>query len=30
MTVLKGVFYNYWPLIFGIAMFLMFGVWLET
>jgi hypothetical protein len=24
MTALKGVLYNYWPLIFGIAMFLTF------
>jgi hypothetical protein len=30
MTTLKGVLYNYWPLIFGIAMFLTFGVWLDS
>jgi len=29
MTILKWALYNYWPLIFGIAMFLTFGVWLE-
>jgi hypothetical protein len=28
MTALKGVMYYYWPLIFGIVMFLAFGVWL--
>jgi hypothetical protein len=30
MTALKGVLYNYWPLIFGIAMFLTFGVCVES
>ncbi len=30
MTALKGVLYNYLPLIFEIAMFLEFGVWLES
>jgi hypothetical protein len=30
MTAIKGVLYNYWPLIFGIAMFLTLGVWFEN
>jgi hypothetical protein len=30
MTALKGVLYNFWPVIFGIAVFLTFGVWLVT
>ncbi len=28
MTALKRVMYSYWPLIFGIVMYLAFGMWL--